>query len=163
LARDNGIGRARPLRRGMVLTIHSRARSGVEVAALEPNDPRGSTAYVPPRNIGVPAKLDGASDAEGRLTVTVRRGETLGSIAERTGVSVADIKRWNHLKSSTVRRGTRLKIRTSDAPSVDPAAAAADSVEAASISPPQPSRRGSARSIEVKEDIIVQSGETLGT
>src|SRR5262245_57736484 len=160
LARDNGIGRARPLRRGMVLTIHSRARAPVEPAALEPDDPRGSTAYVPPRNIGVPAKLDGESDAEGRLTVTVHRGETLASIAAKNGVSVGDIKRWNHLKTSTVRRGTRLKIRTADASPVD---AASDSVQVASFSPPQPSRRGSASSIEVKEVIIVRSGETLGT
>src|SRR5439155_13238482 len=144
------------------LTIRSHARAPVEVAALETNDPRRSTAYVPMRTIGVPAKLDGSSDAEGRQTVTVRRSETLGSIAERTGVSVEDIKRWNHLHSSSVRRGTRLKIRTGDAPSVSPQTLAADSAQAASFTPPHPSRRGSTRSMEVKRVIVVKSGETLG-
>src|SRR5262245_54285657 len=64
LARDNGIGRARPLKRGMVLTIRSRSHVAVQVASLEPNDPRRSTAYVPPRTIGVPAQLNGISDGE---------------------------------------------------------------------------------------------------
>ena len=163
LARANGIGRARPLRRGMVLTIRSGARTPVVPAALEPNDPRGSTAYVPPRNIGVPAKLDGESDAEGRLTVTVRRGETMASIAARNGVSVEDIKRWNRLQTSTVRRGTRLKIRTGDAVPVDVAALAADSIRVASFTPPRPSRRGRASSMEVKRVIVVKPGETLGS
>ncbi len=162
LARENGIGRSRPLRRGMLLTIRSHARQRVEVAALEPDDPRRSTAYVPPRTIGVPAQLEGASDAEGRETITAHRGETLASIAARAGVSVADIKRWNHLHGSAVRRGTRLKIRTNEAPPVSAARVEADSVQVASLAPPRPSRRGSARSMEVRRVIVVKSGETLG-
>jgi len=163
LARDNRITKARPLRRGMVLTIRSRNRAPVEVASLEDNDPRRSTAYVPPRNIGVPAQLNGNSEAEGRQTVTVRRGETLASIAARTGATVEDIKRWNHLKTSAVRRGTRLKIRTGDATDVSAAEVAADSAQVASFSPPKPRRRGGASSMEVKSVVVVKPGETLGT
>jgi membrane-bound lytic murein transglycosylase D len=163
LARDNGIGKARPLRRGMMLTIRSHNRAPVEIAALEDDDPRRSTAYVPPRNIGIPAQLDGQSDAEGRQTVTVRRGETLASIATRTGTTIEDIKRWNRLKTSAVRRGTRLKIRTSEAPPITATELAADSAQVASFSPPRPSRRGSASSLEVKRVVVVRSGETLGT
>jgi membrane-bound lytic murein transglycosylase D len=56
------------------------------------------------------------SDAEGRLTHTVRRGETLGSIAARYGVRTEDIRRWNRMSAQTrLRRGTRLKIRVAEA------------------------------------------------
>ena len=40
----------------------------------------------------------------------VRHGETLSSIAERYGVSAADLKRWNRLRSSRVRSGQRLRL-----------------------------------------------------
>ena len=42
----------------------------------------------------------------------VRRGENLGNIARRYGVSVNKLKKMNHLKSSRIRVGQRLKIRT---------------------------------------------------
>ncbi len=163
LARDNGVGRRNPLRRGTVLTIRSAARARVVPAALEPGDPRASTGFVPERTIGVPASLDGESDAEGRTTHTVRRGETLAGIAEHYGVTVDDIKRWNRLKASTVRRGTRLKIRTGDAASPDAAAIAADSAKVASFDPPR--SRKSARAGAggpTKRVVIVKAGETLG-
>jgi membrane-bound lytic murein transglycosylase D len=162
LARDNGIGRARPLKRGMVLTIRSRSHVAVQVASLEPNDPRRSTAYVPPRRIGVPAQLNGSSDGEGRQTITVHRGETIGEIADRYGVTTQDILRWNHLKTSKVRRGTRLKIRTGDAAQVNVQAAAADSAQAASVKAPRPSRHSRSGGMSIQRVVVVQPGETLG-
>ena len=44
------------------------------------------------------------------LTHTVKSGETLSKIAVRYGVSVADIKRWNGLKSDIIQIGQKLKI-----------------------------------------------------
>ncbi|WP_281336825.1 LysM peptidoglycan-binding domain-containing protein [Flavobacterium eburneipallidum] len=41
---------------------------------------------------------------------TVQRGDNLGQIADKYNVSIADIKKWNSLKSSTVASGKRLKI-----------------------------------------------------
>ncbi len=41
---------------------------------------------------------------------TVRRGDNLGKIASRYGVRVSDLKRWNGLRSSTIRSGQRLKV-----------------------------------------------------
>jgi N-acetylmuramoyl-L-alanine amidase len=70
---------------------------------------------VPSRNIAPPVQIQGKSDAEGRTVHTVHRGETLVGIADRYGVSVADLRRWNRLKSNYVRRGTRLKVRTGEA------------------------------------------------
>ncbi|SHF83496.1 membrane-bound lytic murein transglycosylase D [Flavobacterium fluvii] len=45
---------------------------------------------------------------------TVKRGDNLGEIADKYNVSVADIKKWNKLKSSTVSSGKSLKIITNE-------------------------------------------------
>lgn len=47
------------------------------------------------------------------ITHTVKRGESLGSIARKYGVTVANIKKWNNLKSDTVHPGQKLKIHRS--------------------------------------------------
>jgi peptidoglycan lytic transglycosylase D len=121
IARDNRIGRRRPLRRGMVLTVHGSLKSHApEPAQLADNDPRAHTNYVPPRTLGARNQLKASSHADGRVVVTVHKGQTLGSIAEQYGVSVADLKKWNHLKGARVARGTRLKIRTGDATGDNP-------------------------------------------
>lgn len=45
-------------------------------------------------------------------THKVRRGETLSSIAQKYGVTVSEIKKWNKMKKNTVARGRKLKIHT---------------------------------------------------
>ncbi len=45
-----------------------------------------------------------------RIRHKVRRGEVLGLIAQRYGVSVSSIKRWNRLRSNNIRVGQRLTI-----------------------------------------------------
>ena len=51
---------------------------------------------------------------EGKLGKLVRyrvhRGDTLDSIAEQFDVSVAELKRWNGLRSNRVGRGTSLRV-----------------------------------------------------
>lgn len=62
-----------------------------------------------------PSDYSSASSANGELRVKyhkVRRGENLGIIARRYGVSVSGLKKMNHLKSSRIRVGQQLKIRT---------------------------------------------------
>lgn len=41
---------------------------------------------------------------------TVRRGDTLITVADRFGVSVEDLRRWNHLSSNYVKTGHRLIV-----------------------------------------------------
>ncbi len=41
----------------------------------------------------------------------VKRGETVAKVAQRYGVSASDLKRWNGLRSNTLKRGRRLVIR----------------------------------------------------
>jgi membrane-bound lytic murein transglycosylase D len=45
---------------------------------------------------------------------TVKRGDNLGEIADKYSVTIADIKKWNKLKSNTVARGKSLKIITNE-------------------------------------------------
>jgi membrane-bound lytic murein transglycosylase D len=158
LALANGIGKKRPLRRGMMLTVPA-SLSAPPLAILESEDPRTSTSYVPARQIRPIRSLGANSTAQGRVTVTVRKGETLATIASRYGVSVEDIKRWNHLNTSVVRRGTRLKIRTDRTAAIEPSAA--DSAKIADLRAPSGrkvsagTRRASGRSV------VVKRGETL--
>lgn len=116
LARENGIGHRRPLRRGMVLTVHGSLRpSRPSLANLDAADPRAHTSYVPPRTLGSRRMIDANSTADGRMMVTLKRGESLQMIADRYAVSLPDLMKWNRLKTSKVRVGTRLRVRTGDA------------------------------------------------
>ncbi|MGH7730930.1 MAG: LysM peptidoglycan-binding domain-containing protein, partial [Candidatus Eiseniibacteriota bacterium] len=161
LAAANGISRTRPLKRGMILSVPASLRSPAP-AEIPEGDPRASTAYVPPRNIRPPTSLDADSDAEGRTRHTVRRGETLASIAGKYGVTVSDIKRWNHLASGSVRRGTRLKIRVGDAAVSSPESLAADSLRVAALRPPPARRSGRSHRGPIAGIVTVRSGDTLG-
>ncbi len=116
LARDNNLGRGRPLRRGMLLTVPASFRAPrPEVLASDSEDPRASTDYVPARSIGLPGKIDGNSVPVERVTHVVKSGETLRSIAERYAMSVSDLRKWNHVSTPGVPVGTRLRVRTGDA------------------------------------------------
>jgi membrane-bound lytic murein transglycosylase D len=116
LARENNLGRGRPLRRGMLLTVPASFRAPKpEVLASDSDDPRASTDYVPARHIGLPGKFEGNSVPIERVTHVVKPGETLRVIAAQYGVSVADLRKWNHIATPGVKRGTRLRIRESDA------------------------------------------------
>lgn len=165
LAKDNGLSRSRPLRRGSVLTIRSSMkRQSVQVAELEDDDPRASTGYVPPRTIGTPARIDGNSEPDGRATVTVRRHETLSDVAARTNTSVDDLMRTNKLKSSKVRAGTRLKVRDADAMSSAVEQASKDSSSIATLKAPKGKKghRGGGGS-SAHHTVKVKAGETLST
>jgi membrane-bound lytic murein transglycosylase D len=50
----------------------------------------------------------------------VQRGDTLAGIADRFDVTVAQLKRWNHIYGSHVPRGTRLRIYAGATPDADP-------------------------------------------
>jgi len=165
LARANGVGRKRPLRRGMVLTVP--ATLDDTPLLVDASDPRASTSYVPSRQIRTPAQLSGLSTAEGRTTHVVHRGETLASIADQYDCTPSDILRWNHLRTNYLRRGTRLKIRSSAADTASVAAAAADSAQIAELRAPTKRRsssrhRSSGAVMDGSGMVVVQSGDTLG-
>jgi len=57
------------------------------------------------------AKGKGGSSGKGAVTHRIKRGETLGGIAKKYGVTVAQIKRLNGLKSNNITAGKNLVIR----------------------------------------------------
>lgn len=52
----------------------------------------------------------GSTYGRDRVVYKVRSGDVLGSIAIRHSVKVADLRKWNNLKGSTIRSGQRLTI-----------------------------------------------------
>jgi membrane-bound lytic murein transglycosylase D len=166
LARVNGIGRKNPLSRGMTLTVPANLGGAHPVVLDASDDPRASTDYVPNRVLAVPASLSGTSQAEGRITVTVHRGETLSRIAEHHGVSVEDLMRWNHLSKPYVHRGQRLKLRVGDAALAS--ASAQDSSEVAKLAnlkaaKPREHRRRAPMGPINGPTMTVRAGDTLET
>ena len=55
---------------------------------------------------------------------TVRRGESLGTIANKYGTSVAELKKLNHLRSNTIHPGQKLVVRRAAARSQERTASA---------------------------------------
>ncbi len=157
LAEANGISKKNLLRIGMMLSIPTARRAPAPTVLTDTDDPRASTAYVPPRKIGVPATLQGNSDAADRVNHIVKRGETLESIAREYGVTVEDIRRWNNLRSSKLRVRERLRVHSpEDAPIAN---AAADSAMIANLKVPLPKHHGYA----TRGTHVVRPGETLST
>lgn len=53
-------------------------------------------------------------------THTVKAGENLSSIADKYGVTVADLRDWNDLKSDNIRVGDKLKLKSDGKTSTSP-------------------------------------------
>lgn len=56
-------------------------------------------------------------EVEDKIRHRVQRGEVLGTIAEKYGVSVSSIRRWNGIRGNTIRIGQRLTIYPRKIPS----------------------------------------------
>lgn len=52
-----------------------------------------------------------AVSSTGSSSYTVKSGDTLSSIASRHGISVADLKAWNNLKSNNIQIGQKLAVK----------------------------------------------------
>lgn len=78
----------------------------------------------------------------------VRRGDNLGSIASRHGTTVANLKKWNGLKSNVIPIGKSLQIRSFDAVAAKPETAVAKT-----IAPKKPEKG--------TEFYTIQSGDNL--
>ncbi len=67
-----------------------------------------------------PEAAEAKPEAKGKTTTkakpkvvkyTVKRGDTLGSIADRYGCTIAELKAWNNLRGSTIYAGQKLVIK----------------------------------------------------
>ncbi|HJW09509.1 MAG TPA: LysM peptidoglycan-binding domain-containing protein [Holophagaceae bacterium] len=90
---------------GDTLAKIARAK-GLSLGELVRLNPEGARKL----GVGDEVRLPAGRTAAAPTTHVVKRGETLASIAERFGVGVQELKRWNHLRSGRVRAGQRLKL-----------------------------------------------------
>jgi len=90
----------------------------------------------------------------------VRRGDTLESIAEQFDVSVASLKRWNHISGNRIGRGTSLKIYPGGIVPASPARPAR-AAKSKSTKPPAPTPGAVAGASTMVHK--VKKGETLSS
>lgn len=69
-----------------------------------------SAAKAGRNELEVVARAYAAQQEESRIVYKVRRGDVLGSIAIKHKVTVAQIKKWNNLRSTMIRDGQLLRI-----------------------------------------------------
>lgn len=93
-------------RTGCVLRIPM-ACSDAFIAAGDSLYSYNAAQYLNPVEI---KKINDAPENGGRIVYTVKKGDTLGAIAARHRVKVAQLKKWNNLKSDTLRIGQKLTI-----------------------------------------------------
>lgn len=85
----------------------------------------------------------------------VKKGESLGVIAKKYGVSVTNLKKWNGLKSNTVAAGRSLKIQTTTRVAV-----AVPDNTAIAVASPKKANAASAESKEVaSKEATVKEGD----
>jgi membrane-bound lytic murein transglycosylase D len=93
------------VRRGDNLTEIAR-KHGVSVSSLKSwNNLRSSTIRV-----GQRLTIHPGQSAPNYTVYKVRRGDSLGKIAQRNGTTVSKLKSWNNLRRNTIVPGQRIKI-----------------------------------------------------
>lgn len=105
---------------------------------------------------------------------TVRKGDNIGEISQKYGVSVADVKKWNRLRSNNVMLGAKLKIVTNERVATTvvkktPKAVKKDTTETAIASIEKTTRNSKEivlpenDAVKDSEYYIVEKGDNLGT
>ena len=87
----------------------------------------GRYLIVRPEGVGKKGSSVVASAPSGSGTYRIRRGDTLGTVARRFGVTVAQIKGWNGLTSNRITAGDTLTVGTRKAASSSRRASGASS------------------------------------
>ena len=131
------------------LPISSSASPSVKPTPPPASSPAGNRAAPPSTSTAAPAKTlpsptpkpAPASDSPTQKTwVRIRQGDTLSKIARENSVKLEDLRKWNRLKSDTIRPGDLLRIRPPASTTVTtrPAPAAATRTKPAPATPKQP-------------------------
>src|ERR1700730_1879963 len=88
---------------GIAAALHAHASDIARTNGLKVDDgvDTGDELVIP---------VAGAVASAGPQRYAVRRGDTLITVADRFGVSVEELRRWNHLSSSVVKPGSSLAV-----------------------------------------------------
>jgi membrane-bound lytic murein transglycosylase D len=73
-----------------------------------------SAAKTGKKELKLLAKKTGSTYGRDKIVHRVRSGDVLGRIAQRYHVRVTDLKRWNNLRSNTIRVGQKLNVWTNN-------------------------------------------------
>jgi membrane-bound lytic murein transglycosylase D len=120
VARHFGVSRG-DVAEANTLSVKARLRPGQELiiprapaTMLAARTERAAPTNVASRAIAEPAATPAVEPSRPvtRTTYTVKKGDTLFSIAQLFDTTVAKIKTWNRLHSNTIAPGARLKILT---------------------------------------------------
>ena len=93
---------------GIASSLHSTPTLVAEINDVTPAKPieEGDELIIPVQLYA----SSSASSANGQQRYTPRRGDTLVNIADRFGVSVDDLRRWNHLSANRVTPGHAIYV-----------------------------------------------------
>ncbi len=82
------------------------------VAVAEANNLERGANLEPGEKLIIPAAQAQSETKRRLVSYRVRKGDTLGGIADRFSVDTEDVRKWNRMKSNHVRRGMVLRIYT---------------------------------------------------
>ena len=97
---------------GETLTSIAKKYRVTPVAIAQANNLEKGAALEPGEKLIIPAVLPSAETKRRLVSYRVRKGDTLGGIADRFSLDPDDIRKWNHLKGNHVARGMVLRIYT---------------------------------------------------
>src|SRR5438552_7267490 len=97
---------------GETLTSIAKKYRVTAAAIADANNLERSAALGAGEKLIIPAMLPQSETKRRLVSYRVRRGETLGGIADRFSVDSDDLKKWNRLKANRVSRGMVLRIYT---------------------------------------------------
>lgn len=96
------------------LPYTSRVRVGQELKIYVPNDKVDYYSKIDQMDLKEKNEILFVNSGETWIEHRIRNGESLSTIATRYGVSIAQIKEWNNLKSNKIYKGKKLVIYSGD-------------------------------------------------
>jgi membrane-bound lytic murein transglycosylase D len=97
---------------GETLTTIAKKYRVKPVAIAEANNLEHGATLEPGEKLIIPAAQPQSETKRRLVSYRVRKGDTLGGIADRFSVDTEDVRKWNRMRSNHVRRGMVLRIYT---------------------------------------------------